>query len=75
MPYCSVNGIRIYYEASGEGSPLLLIHANPFDHRLWLYQIVCIPMKSASIPKQSGTCSEQNGSPRSRSEATLGICS
>jgi pimeloyl-ACP methyl ester carboxylesterase len=39
MPYCSVNGIRIYYEVSGEGSPLLLIHANPFDHRLWLYQI------------------------------------
>ena len=39
MPYCSVNGIRIYYEISGEGFPLLLIHANPFDHRLWLYQI------------------------------------
>jgi 3-oxoadipate enol-lactonase len=39
MPYCSVNGIRVYYEVSGEGSPLLLIHANPFDHRLWLYQI------------------------------------
>ena len=39
MPYCSANGIRIYYEVSGEGFPLLLIHANPFDHRLWLYQI------------------------------------
>ena len=39
MPYCSVNGIRIYYAVSGEGFPLLLIHANPFDHRLWLYQI------------------------------------
>ena len=39
MPYCSVNGIKIYYEVSGEGFPLLLIHANPFDHRLWLYQI------------------------------------
>ena len=39
MPYCSVNGNRIYYEVSGEGFPLLLIHANPFDHRLWLYQI------------------------------------
>src|SRR5262245_2415981 len=39
MPYCSVNGTRIYYEVSGEGRPLLLIHANPFDHRLWLYQI------------------------------------
>ena len=39
MAYCSVNGIKIYYEVSGEGFPLLLIHANPFDHRLWLYQI------------------------------------
>jgi pimeloyl-ACP methyl ester carboxylesterase len=39
MPCCSVNGIRIYYEVSGEGFPLILIHANPFDHRLWLYQI------------------------------------
>ena len=39
MAYCSVNGIRIYYEVSGEGLPLLLVHANPFDHRLWLYQI------------------------------------
>jgi 3-oxoadipate enol-lactonase len=39
MAYCLVNGIRIYYEVSGDGFPLLLIHANPFDHRLWLYQI------------------------------------
>jgi 3-oxoadipate enol-lactonase len=39
MAYCSVNGIKIYYEVSGEGRPLVLIHANPFDHRLWLYQI------------------------------------
>ncbi|MBI4524028.1 MAG: alpha/beta hydrolase [Deltaproteobacteria bacterium] len=39
MPYCSVNGIRIYYEISGEGFPMVLIHANPFDRRLWLHQI------------------------------------
>jgi len=39
MPYCRVNGIRIYYEVAGEGRPFALIHANPFDHRLWLYQI------------------------------------
>ncbi|NIO11185.1 MAG: alpha/beta fold hydrolase [Deltaproteobacteria bacterium] len=39
MPYCSVNGIRIYYEVSGEGFPMVLVHANPFDHRLWTYQI------------------------------------
>ena len=39
MPYCSVNGIRIYYDVSGEGFPMVFIHANPFDHRLWIYQI------------------------------------
>lgn len=39
MPYSSKNGYRIYYEVSGEGPPLVLIHANPFDHRLWTYQI------------------------------------
>jgi 3-oxoadipate enol-lactonase len=38
MPYCLVNGIRIHYEVSGEGFPLVLIHANPFDRRLWIYQ-------------------------------------
>ena len=39
MSYCTVNGIKIHYEVSGEGFPLVLIHANPFDRRLWLYQV------------------------------------
>jgi len=43
MPYCKVNDIKIYYEVSGEGFPIILIHANPFDHRLWMYQIVHFP--------------------------------
>jgi pimeloyl-ACP methyl ester carboxylesterase len=38
MPYCQVNGIRIHYETSGEGFPMVFVHANPFDHRLWMYQ-------------------------------------
>src|SRR4051812_21945131 len=38
MPY-SRGATRIYYEVSGEGPPLVLIHANPYDHRLWTYQI------------------------------------
>jgi len=33
------NGVEIYYEVAGEGPPLVLIHAIPFDHTLWLYQI------------------------------------
>ena len=39
MPYSQSNGLRIYYETYGEGPPLVLIHANPFDHRLFVYQI------------------------------------
>jgi len=31
--------VRIYYEAHGEGPPMVLVHANPFDHRLFTYQI------------------------------------
>jgi 3-oxoadipate enol-lactonase len=40
MPFSTRNGARIYYEVSGAGPALVLIHANPFDHRLWTYQIV-----------------------------------
>jgi 3-oxoadipate enol-lactonase len=39
MPYASNKGVRIYYETYGEGPPMVLIHANPFDHRLFTYQI------------------------------------
>ncbi|HWG03390.1 MAG TPA: alpha/beta hydrolase [Beijerinckiaceae bacterium] len=39
MPYSSANGLRIYYESYGEGPPIVMVHANPFDHRLFLYQI------------------------------------
>jgi len=39
MPYVRNGGVRIHYQVAGEGPPLLLIHANPFDHRLFTYQI------------------------------------
>jgi pimeloyl-ACP methyl ester carboxylesterase len=39
MPYCCVNGVTIHYEVSGSGFPMVMVHANPFDRRLWLYQI------------------------------------
>lgn len=38
MAYSSNGGVKIWYETAGEGPPLLLIHANPLDHRMWLYQ-------------------------------------
>ena len=39
MPYASNGGVRIYYEVYGAGPPMVLVHANPFDHRLFTYQI------------------------------------
>jgi 3-oxoadipate enol-lactonase len=39
MAYCSTNGVKIHYEISGDGYPLVLVHANPFDRRLFLYQV------------------------------------
>src|SRR5262245_24161948 len=39
MPWSQSNGLRIFYEVAGEGPPLVLLHANPFDHTMWLYQI------------------------------------
>ena len=39
MPYSTRNGIKTYYEVSGEGYPLVLMHANPFDRRMFLYQV------------------------------------
>ncbi|MFT5540089.1 MAG: pimeloyl-ACP methyl ester carboxylesterase, partial [Alphaproteobacteria bacterium] len=38
MPISSANGVDIWYEVSGDGPALVLVHANPFDHDLWLYQ-------------------------------------
>jgi pimeloyl-ACP methyl ester carboxylesterase len=39
MPISRANGFDIYYETAGNGPPLVLIHALPFDHNLWLYQV------------------------------------
>jgi 3-oxoadipate enol-lactonase len=37
--YSTANDLKIYYEVSGEGFPFVMVHANPFDHNLWMYQI------------------------------------
>lgn len=35
MPYTEVNGNRLYYEKSGEGTPLIFLHGFSLDHRQW----------------------------------------
>ena len=44
MPSVLHNDIRVHYRVAGPaksdgGPPMVLVHANPFDHTLWLYQI------------------------------------
>jgi 3-oxoadipate enol-lactonase len=38
MPLSRANGVDIWYEVTGAGPALVFIHANPFDHDLWMYQ-------------------------------------
>ena len=38
MPYSRTNEVNIWYEVKGDGPAMVLVHANPFDHDLWLYQ-------------------------------------
>jgi len=37
--FADSNGVKIYYETSGEGLPFVWVHANPFDHNLLIYQV------------------------------------
>jgi pimeloyl-ACP methyl ester carboxylesterase len=38
MPYSRSNGVDIWYEVKGDGPAMVLVHANPFDHDLFMYQ-------------------------------------
>ena len=33
--YCTVNGIRLYYEKTGEGTPIILLHGNGESHEIF----------------------------------------
>lgn len=39
MPFSLRAGVRTYYETAGEGPALVFLHALPFDHTLYLYQM------------------------------------
>ena len=38
MPYANNRGVSVFYEVSGEGTPFVMLHANPCDHRMWMFQ-------------------------------------
>ena len=79
MPTCLVNGIKIFYEVSGEGFPLVLIHANPFDRRLWIYQVAHFStfFKVINVDLRGYGYSDKPTSPTNiveMSEDILGVC-
>jgi pimeloyl-ACP methyl ester carboxylesterase len=39
MPYVSVDGVRLHYEVSGEGVPLIFVHEFAGDSRSWELQV------------------------------------
>jgi 3-oxoadipate enol-lactonase len=39
MPIQSVNGSDLFYQESGKGIPLVLLHGFPLDHRVWQAQV------------------------------------
>ena len=42
MPFANNGDVRLNYEAVGDGPDIVLIHANPFDRRLWRFQVDCV---------------------------------
>jgi pimeloyl-ACP methyl ester carboxylesterase len=49
MPWSRSNGVNIFYEVAGEGPPLALLHANPLDHTMWLYQIASLSRRHTVV--------------------------
>lgn len=39
MPFATNGGTRIFYDVAGDGPAMVMLHANPCDHRMWMYQI------------------------------------
>ena len=71
--------MNIHYEVSGEGFPLVLIHANPFDRRLWLYQVAHFStfFKIVNVDLRGYGYSEKPTSPTSiveMSEDIVAVC-
>ncbi|MGN6718186.1 MAG: alpha/beta fold hydrolase, partial [Candidatus Binatia bacterium] len=79
MPYSTASGVKIYYEVSGEGFPFVMIHANPFDHNLWMYQIAHFStyFRIIAIDIRGYGRSDKPSAPFSRKDMAddvLGVC-
>jgi 3-oxoadipate enol-lactonase len=77
--YSTASGVKIYYEVSGEGFPFVMVHANPFDHNLWMYQIARFStyFKVIAVDIRGYGRSEKPTTPfslRDMADDVLGVC-
>lgn len=42
--YADINGARLYYQVTGEGQSLVLIHGFTLDHRMWDDQVEAVAL-------------------------------
>ncbi|HLY22086.1 MAG TPA: alpha/beta fold hydrolase [bacterium] len=49
MPHASVNGVRLYYEATGHGTPLVFVHEFAGDCRSWDPQVAYFARRYRAI--------------------------
>ena len=49
MPVAQSKNVEIFYERAGSGPALVLLHAMPFDHNLWLFQVAHFSARFTTI--------------------------
>jgi len=49
MPYCQVQGIRVYYEEEGQGRPMVLVHGAAQDTLSWRFAVPYLSKKFRTI--------------------------
>jgi pimeloyl-ACP methyl ester carboxylesterase len=68
MPYCAVNGIKLYYESYGSGRTLVFVHGAGGNHASWFHQIHRFSRDHRVIVyDQRGFGNTQDGDERGRS--------
>ena len=60
--YCTVNGLRLYYEVEGVGTPLIMVHGNSEDHTIF-DRAVAELSESCTVYTPDSRCHGQSDDP------------
>ena len=58
--FCQINGIQLYYEVQGDGTPMILVHGNGEDHTIF-DQVVPELAKNYTVYTVDSRCHGQSG--------------